>query len=265
MGDALGVFGAGQRLRQLRLPYVRAINYHQTPTDVAANFRSQLAFYKQHFANADRAALDRTIDGSSTKPAIAISFDDGYRDNYEIAAPLLEEYGFTGWFFVSSGRVRGSAELTADGELADAFMNHAEMRDLIARGHVVGCHGHSHIRLTGELSEAELHREIVASRLMLQDALGDPIDEFCWIGGEEWSYSAAAARMIEEAGYRRSFMTNCQIIGAGTDPLALQRTNIEANWSLSQTRFYLSGVMDIAYRAKHRRVATKLRKTLSHA
>ena len=34
------------------------------------------------------------------KPGLILSFDDGIKDNFEIAYPLLEKYGFIGWFFV---------------------------------------------------------------------------------------------------------------------------------------------------------------------
>lgn len=267
IGDVLGVFGLGQAVRRARTPYVRIVNYHATPTRLADAFRRQLAFYREHFDNADPARLDGVLGGVASGAAILLSFDDGERSNYDVAAPLLEEFGFTGWFFVSSGRVRGGMPggLTADGEADDRYMSHDEMRDLIARGHVVGCHTHSHVRLRDSLGAERFEEEIRHARARLQAALGDPIDNFCWVGGEEWSYSAPAARMIGDAGFIRAFMTNCQIVRPGTPPLRLQRTNIEAGWPLSQVRFYLSGVMDISYGPKRRRIARKLQGTPTHA
>lgn len=267
VGDALRVFGIGHVLRRARAPYVRIVNYHATPAHLADNFRRQLAFYRDYFDNADPARLDGVLGGSARGAAILLSFDDGERSNYDVAAPLLEEFGFTGWFFVSSGRVRGGMPggLTADGEADDRYMSHAEMRDLIARGHVVGCHTHSHVRLRDTLGSERFDDEIRQSRARLQAALGDPIVDFCWVGGEEWSYSAPAARMIGDAGFTRAFMTNCQIVRSGTAPLRLQRTNIEAGWPMAQVRFYLSGVMDLSYAPKRRRIARKLQGTPTHA
>lgn len=57
-----------------------------------------------------------------------------------------------------------------------------------------------------------------------------------------------------EAGYRLSFMTRTRPITAKTHRLQLQRTSIEADWPMPQMRFYLSGVMDVAYTGKRRRV-----------
>lgn len=43
--------------------------------------------------------------GIFAKPVVAVTFDDGYNDNHGLAAPILEEYGLRGTFFVTSGFV----------------------------------------------------------------------------------------------------------------------------------------------------------------
>lgn len=47
--------------------------------------------------------------GSGTLPprALAITFDDGYADNYEVALPLLKKHGMTATFFVAAGFLDG--------------------------------------------------------------------------------------------------------------------------------------------------------------
>lgn len=42
---------------------------------------------------------------SRSRPLVAITFDDGYADNHAIAAPILEEHGLRGSFFVTTGFV----------------------------------------------------------------------------------------------------------------------------------------------------------------
>ncbi len=261
VGDAAGVFTIGQFARRGLRSYVRAINYHATPLEHESNFERQLRFYASHFEDAGMARLRSVLGGGRhPRPAIAITFDDGYRSNYDVAASLLEKHGFTGWFFVSSGRLRdlGVDGRTIDGEDADAFMSSTELRDLIRRGHVVGCHTHSHVRLKHDWGDARLYDEIVASRKRLQPLLDDPVETFCWVGGEEWAYSAAAQAQVEKAGFPFAFTTNCQVITAKTDPLQIDRTNVEADWPIHKLRFYLSGAMDLAYKGKSRRVAEEL-------
>jgi len=40
-----------------------------------------------------------------SKPIVAVTFDDGYYDNYLFVAPVLEEYGLRGTFFITSNFV----------------------------------------------------------------------------------------------------------------------------------------------------------------
>ena len=80
------------------------------------------------------------------------------------------------------------------------------------------------------------------------------MDVFAWVGGEEAAYSAQAARVIDDAGFDLSFMTNNAVIRPGDHPLQIQRTNVEAWDSEAVVRFQLSGLLDLGYRAKRRRV-----------
>ena len=43
--------------------------------------------------------------GPAQRPLVAVTFDDGYLDNHEIAAPILEEHGARGTFFVTTGLI----------------------------------------------------------------------------------------------------------------------------------------------------------------
>lgn len=52
-------------------------------------------------------ACDRLYDGSLPSRAAAITFDDGYRDNFEVALPILQAHGMSAAFFVSTGFLDG--------------------------------------------------------------------------------------------------------------------------------------------------------------
>lgn len=258
---AVGAPQLGRFLQSLRGPYVRAVNYHSVPTSAAAGFEQQLRYYRQHFVDCDPAALEAIMGGtwSGRRPGILITLDDGLADNAEVAAPLLESYGFTGWFCVPTGFIDCPPDrqtsfakeyhVTAPG----AAMSWSQVRRLAER-HVIVAHGHRHRRLSAALTEAELREEIILPKLRIEEEIGRPCDAFCWIGGEEWAYSQRAANLIAEAGYRYSFMTNNCPIRASTHPLRLERTNVEADWGMELIRFQLSGLQDLRYLGKRRRL-----------
>lgn len=237
--------------------YIRVINYHDTPKKFEYNFEQQLMLYKKNFCPVDLNDLEDLISGKweKEKPGLIISFDDGLKSNYIIAAPLLEKYGFTGWFFVPVGLI-GTGRCKDFHHTGNKDCSYMSWREIfkLSQSHIIGCHTLTHYRLSNPISDEKLEQEIVESKKILEDKLNSKNNIFCRVGGEEETYTAKAAKYIREAGYKYSFMTNNKLIFPGTNRFQLQRTNIEADWPLSLVKFYLSGFMDIIYLGKRNRV-----------
>ncbi|MCF0129053.1 MAG: polysaccharide deacetylase family protein, partial [Pseudobutyrivibrio sp.] len=197
-------------------------------------------------SNVDAAVLkDFVINKKSLKegrPGILVTFDDGFDNNFEVAAPVLDRFGVTGYFFVSSDLV-GS----------EGYMTWEQLADLKNRGHVIGCHTATHHRMEKDDTEAILNHEITEAKAIISEHLGD-CDIFCWCGGEEEHYTKAAAKKIKESGFTFSFMTCSNPITKDSNPLQLQRSNVEAGWSNSLMRFQISGLMDRRFDEKRMRV-----------
>lgn len=226
---------------------IRVINYHRTPAGELGTFEKQLEWFSRHFTNIDKEMFERFMTGqvSLERPGIILSFDDGLLNNYENAAPLLEKYGLTGWFFVSAGLADGSE-----------YMTYEDMKDLAARGHVLGVHTYSHHRMEEQDSPEVLDHEITRARKKLAEETGTDADIFCWCGGEEDTYTAKASDLIREQ-YSWGFMTNNDLVRPDTDHYQLQRTNVEARWPLSAAKLQVSGFMDRLYKNKRDRVNEK--------
>jgi len=192
-----------------------------------------------------------------------------------VASPLLEKYGFLGWFFIparfidvpSQAQVKFAKDHQiepvptpdADGRIA---LTREQVRELAQR-HIVGLHSANHVRLADSLDDEQLDEEIFRAKLRLEEIIGRPVEAFCWVGGEEWSYGRKAAEQIVKSGFSLSFMSNSAVIRPGVDPFQLQRTNIEADWDLSVVRFQLSGMLDVMYWPKRRRINRKTSVVLS--
>jgi peptidoglycan/xylan/chitin deacetylase (PgdA/CDA1 family) len=52
-------------------------------------------------------AVRRLKDGSLPKRALAITFDDGYADNHDVAMPILKRHGLCATFFIATGFLDG--------------------------------------------------------------------------------------------------------------------------------------------------------------
>lgn len=74
----------------------------------AASFEAQMRWVRDWFVVLPLAqAVERLYTGSIPARALAISFDDGYADNEEVAAPILQRLGMTATIFISTGYLDG--------------------------------------------------------------------------------------------------------------------------------------------------------------
>jgi len=127
-----------------------------------------------------------------------VTFDDGFADGLSAAAPILERHGFAATFFVCSGAAGRKIAWERSKETVPCpTLAWKQMRELAARGHSIGGHTRSHVRL-GDLSPDRVREEIVSDKRAIEENLGAGIDSFCYPYGD---YSPEAAAAAREAGY----------------------------------------------------------------
>ena len=249
--------------------YIRVINYHDTPKEYINNFEKQLIFYKKHFSPVSITDLKAFIDTGTLKkdkPGLIISFDDGLQTNYKVAKPLLEKYGFIGWFFIPSGFIetdpKDQNDFVQSNNITSLSNSHPTKRIAMSwdqlfelnKKHVIGCHTFSHHRMNINDSKETLKKEIIESKALIEKRINSTIEVFCWVGGEENTYTKKASKYIAKSGYNFSFMTNSNPITKKTNPLQLQRTNVEAFWPFEVVKFQMSGILDLFYFFKRLRI-----------
>ena len=81
-----------------------------------AAFRRQLAWLKRRGRCVSLDTVLAMLRGEEPwdKRAFAITFDDGYANNAELAAPILKEHGMTATFFLTTGFLDGTHRLWVD-------------------------------------------------------------------------------------------------------------------------------------------------------
>jgi peptidoglycan/xylan/chitin deacetylase (PgdA/CDA1 family) len=249
-------------------PFIRVVYYHDVPATMSEAFTRQLMLLKQAFVPASKLDLARLLSEGywpHDRPGIIVTFDDGLRSHSEVVAPILDRLGFQGWFFVPVDLIAMDPAEQPEGAVRHCvlhhcdtardprvFMSQQQLVDLSER-HIVGCHTATHVRLSRELTDNQLHSEINSAKRRLESVLGRDVDAFSWVGGEEWAYSPAAARCVAGL-FDYAFTTNTCLTRRGTPGLRIDRTHVEASFPAALVRLQLSGMMDLYYRSKRRRL-----------
>ena len=97
---------------------------------------------------------------------VLITFDDGNISDYLIAYPELLKNSMKAFFFIIPTFI-GS----------DKFLNWSMVREMSENGMIFGSHSLSHKNLT-ELSEDELDRELRVSKEIIEDKIGNQVNNF---------------------------------------------------------------------------------------
>lgn len=196
-------------------PLVRAVNFHNTSRAQKDKYERQLAHYSQFFSSVNAAELDNylaTGQWHKPKPGLIVSVYEGYRNSFDVLAPLLDQYGFIGWFFIITGflnskvedqlafagahRIHMETREYPDGRYA---MTWDEVRKLDAK-HVIASHARSHTQLSS-LTPAVAEREVVGSQEDFQKELGHKVRAFVSLTGPPYGENPSTDRHIESAGY----------------------------------------------------------------
>ena len=150
-----------------------------------------------------------------------LTFDDGGVSALTVVAGMLEEYGWRGHFFVTTGRVG-----------TPGFLTRAQVRELRGRGHVVGSHSHTHPQRMARCAEGELLDEWRRSTGFLSDLLGEAVETASVPGGYYARKVAAAAARV---GVRRLFSSEPTARAAEVEGcLVLGRYSVQ-RWTTPET------------------------------
>lgn len=176
------------------------------------------------------AELRACADGSLAAPTAFLTFDDGFRDNYETVLPLLRERRLRAFCFVvppllEEGGAFAWPEVIADRERTPETMRSitwAMAEEMAESCFEVGSHTMTHPHLP-DLGPEELRQELSDSRAAIRDRLGR-CDTLAYPFGE-WSPAVAAA--ARECGYSFAFTLPTRRGQWRAGPDSIPRLNVD--------------------------------------
>jgi peptidoglycan/xylan/chitin deacetylase (PgdA/CDA1 family) len=225
---------------------VRVVHYHYVFDDERERFARQLEFLRREFRPVPLSeAVDRLRTGRTSGDEVVVTFDDGFRNQLENAAPILAEQGFSACFFLVTGFV-GAGDDEVRRFCRERFhlpmpvepVDWAGAEQLLELGHEVGSHSHSHPDLTA-IDPARLQDELVASREELRRRLGN-VDHFSAPYGERARFSDAIADAAGGAGYQSCATAIRGVNTSALDIYTLHRDHLSARWPVRDLAYFLA-------------------------
>lgn len=196
--------------------------YRRDLTVLPENFEAQLQYLADagyHTITLTDLALHLTQGYPLLARPIVLTFDDGYRDAYEIVFPLLLDYGFTGTFFVLATPAHFESP---------NYLTWAQMKEMADAGMEIQAHGRDHVDLRGRS-----HDYLVYQILGIQEAIkyhtGRLPRFFCYPSGQ---YDANVIAVLKAAGYWGAVTTEWGKVHTWDDLFEMPRVRIRGSDTL---------------------------------
>lgn len=210
--------------------------YHQVSDEVHPRYREYSVtteiFGRQmsllRMLNYETINLDRLHDckeGKADLPRkpIIITFDDALEDAIDTSAPILEKFGFTAVFYVTTGYVGEKSDwMIPEVNVAFRVADWTKIKNLDSLGFELGSHSVTHPHLN-EVPADECLREMTGSRLALEDALGHEIRHMAYPHG---AFNKSVRDLAHESGYYTATTCEPTFAKISDDFLSLPRFNI---------------------------------------
>ncbi len=231
--------------------FLRCLFCHYVFDDQKEKFDSTIAELKTigEFVDTD-TCIDMLQGGGIDGRYFHLSFDDGFRNNYTNALPILKKHKIPAIFFVPSSLIDASwtdtqhyCLNTGDYRSVIEMLRWSDLRDMISQGYEIGSHTKTHARFS-DISNNRLlmEDEILGSKKELEKKCGYECKYISWPFGTLNDADDISLKMVEEAGYKACFGAYRGTVRPETTNIfSIPRHHFEVQWPNSHIMYFAKG------------------------
>jgi len=236
---------------------VRILLYHRVedirryPLTVQTKaFERQIEYLKANYQPVsldDVPALLESEREASDKESVAITFDDGYEDNYTRAFPVLNRLGIPATIYLVTEFIGQETEFPWIKKLGPPtyrILSWEQVKEMAGQGVTFGPHTSAHVSLA-TLSEERQAEEIARSSELIEQHLGSPCRHFCYPFGSLADFNQKTVQLLKKQGFQTATTAVAGCSPPGSDLMKLRRTAIDPSDDFFLFRCHLKGYLDI--------------------
>ena len=185
--------------------YHRVADCNPNPWSIPfADFRDHLLWMRERFDFVSMEECQRRIRHGNSRPAVAITFDDGYAENCEQAIPFLLEEKIPVTYFVTTEHTTQQKPFPHDVERGEPLaVNSIEsIKSMANAGIEIGAHTRTHPDLGKVTQPQDLFDEIVVATRELEQAIGRSIRYFAFPFGQYINLNNDAFQLARQFGFQ---------------------------------------------------------------
>lgn len=183
--------------------YHRVADTSPTPWTISnRDFAKHIHYLKRHFEVVSLATLQaRMNEPSGEKMMVALTFDDGYAENFDRAVPLLLKEGIPFTYFVSSDYILTQTPFPHDTKLGLNLRPNTpeQIRFLADHGVTIGGHTRSHANMGQLTATDQIRDEILGDIRVLEALIGSSVEYFAFPYGDVSHMTQAALDILRQA------------------------------------------------------------------
>lgn len=208
-----------------------SVNDEATVSDINCTpdlFEKYCRFFDRYFNVISLSDLMRKLErGDSVAGDLVITFDDGYKDNHDIAAPILARLNLPATFFVTTGFIESTRNAPWDEKLSltSEWMSWADVKSLANMGFEIGGHTVTHPSLA-HIPHEDAEREIRECKQTLESVLGRDVPHFAYPFGGVDNMSDERITQVSEAAFRCCMSCHGGTVSSQDDVFRLPRAPI---------------------------------------
>lgn len=216
--------------------------YYRTTT-TPAMFATHMQYLAERgYRTVDLGQALSSLHNGGPSNAVVITFDDGFRDFYREAFPVLNRYSFSATMFLPTAYI-GTAPAKFKGK---DCLTWSEVRELHRQGILFGSHTVTHPQLYG-LNAQVIEEELTASKETIEQQLGAKVDSFAYpyaFPEADSSFKQMLQETLCRAGYGNGVCTTIGRTDRGTNPFFLKRLPMNSCDDLLLFEAKLDGAYD---------------------